>query len=273
MGHHHATMDLGLAALVADQGNGSVVPAVVAGLALAGVGLAVITNLRGKPLELASLPKFDEPEWVADVHPDFRALLKPSDYEGYGGTAVCSLKPDMLSVYQDWLLDRSEPEAQQAGTILALRTTDEPFIVTCRPGGGTERIVCQNVELRGDDPVEGYRDLSRDDLLGFARAALSATGHDAKALLPPSMPRQDVEIGTRGWFVDDEGDPVPDDPAPDDRPKVAVWAGWGRRDGRYGEERLREDGQLSVPLMVDVVEDGVAGRLYVDELLSYRVYL
>jgi hypothetical protein len=287
MGHHHATMDLGLAALVADHGNGSVVPAVMAGLALAGVGLAVVvTNRRGAPIELADLPLFKDPRLADDVHHDFCRFIDPKalsprwlvavvpdvarvplvGLRDWWAAAIASGRPsvpvralsrDQRAVYQDWLLDRPEPEAREAGECLSLRATGEPFIMRERPTSGVDRILCQNIDLVGTDPLLW----SREDVLDFARAALRATGHDAEALLPsfrasggPSepegmIPNVDVELAGTSWRDADEDDDV----APEDSPMVAVHSA--------GPDTL----------LVDVYDWGVAGRLHVTEPLSHRI--
>jgi hypothetical protein len=249
------TMDLGLAALVADAPTGSVVPAVVAGLALAGVGLAVITNLRGEPLELASLPKFNEPKWADELHPEYPLLT------------VCS--PAGTAVYQDWLLERPEPEAREAGTCLALRAAGEPCLVVTKGlgwdgqrsetewHGGTDRIVCENVRLVGrESPAET---ITSDELIGVARKVLTITGYDAEAILP----LDDTELGYPWPYrdeddVDDEHDEYDETYSHVERAMVAM---------SHPEATGDDDG----PLVVDVRKDGLDALLSIDSVLEYRV--
>ena len=176
-----STSDLGLEALVADQGNGSVVPAVVAGLALAGAGLAVIESLSGQKVSLKDLPTYrirtspaiEGPQSAADwVHP--RCPCRWRD--------VQNLPPEVLDAYRDWLLESKDmlgkplrPDTRKEGEMLAMRMDGKPYVTIfdlMGENGPALQVNCWNVRYKPED------------VLDLARQATRLGGYSAEMLLP-----------------------------------------------------------------------------------------
>jgi hypothetical protein len=177
-------MDLGLAALVADHGNGSGVPALV-GVALAGVGLAVM-NLRGEKVDLCQVPR------IVDPTANMLALSRCPPHRDFASSdasrPVNEMPSEERAVYRDWLMERPEQDLRDLGTLMSLRDADEPYVIVQSASARGTRVLCGNVRFEEtSSQIVGPSDYRRNDVAELVRkAAEIAVGRaEAKKLLPP----------------------------------------------------------------------------------------